>query len=76
MSRRRVVVTGLGMVTSLGVDVASTWAGIIAGKSGISNIDHFDTSAYKTRFAGLVRDFKAEDYMPAKEVRRYDTIMH
>ena len=76
MSRRRVVVTGLGMVTSLGVDVASTWAGIIAGKSGISNIDHFDTSAYKTRFAGLVRDFKAEDYMPAKEVRRYDTFMH
>jgi 3-oxoacyl-[acyl-carrier-protein] synthase II len=58
MSRRRVVVTGLGMVTSLGADVASTWAGIIAGKSGISNIDHFDTSAYKTRFAGLVRDFK------------------
>lgn len=76
MSRRRVVVTGLGMVTSLGVDVASTWAGIIAGKSGISNIDHFDTNAYKTRFAGLVRDFKAEDYMPAKEVRRYDTFMH
>ena len=76
MSRRRVVVTGLGMVTSLGADVASTWAGIIAGKSGISNIDHFDTSAYKTRFAGLVRDFKAEDYMPAKEVRRYDTFMH
>ena len=76
MSRRRVVVTGLGMVTSLGADVASTWAGIIAGKSGISNIDHFDTSAYKTRFAGLVRDFKAEDYIPAKEVRRYDTFMH
>ena len=76
MSRRRVVVTGLGMVTSLGADVASTWAGIIAGKSGISTIDHFDTSAYKTRFAGLVRDFKAEDYIPAKEVRRYDTFMH
>ena len=76
MSRRRVVVTGLGMVTSLGVDVASTWAGILAGKSGISNIDYFDASAYKTRFAGLVRDFKAEEYLPAKEVRRYDVFMH
>ena len=76
MSRRRVVVTGLGMVTSLGVDVASTWAGILAGKSGISNIDYFDASTYKTRFAGLVRDFKAEEYLPAKEVRRYDVFMH
>ncbi len=76
MSRRRVVVTGLGMVTSLGADVATTWAGIVAGKSGISNIDHFDASGYKTRFAGLIRDFKPEDYMPAKEVRRYDEFMH
>ena len=76
MSRRRVVVTGLGMVSSLGADVASTWAAILAGKSGISAIDHFDASAYKTRFAGLVRDFKPEDYMPAKEVRRYDEFMH
>ncbi len=76
MSRRRVVVTGLGMVTSLGADVNSTWAGILAGKSGISNIDYFDASSYKTRFAGLVRDFNAEDYMPAKEVRRYDIFMH
>ena len=73
---RRVVVTGLGMVTSLGADVTSTWAGVLAGKSGISNIDHFDTTQYKTRFAGLVRDLKAEDYMPAKELRRYDAFMH
>ena len=73
---RRVVVTGLGMVTSLGADVTSTWAGVLAGKSGISNIDHFDTTQYKTRFAGLVRDLKAEDYMPAKELRRYDVFMH
>jgi len=76
MSRRRVVVTGLGMVTSLGADVASTWSHILQGKSGISNIDHFDASQYKTRFAGLVRDFKAEDYLPAKELRRYDEFMH
>ncbi|HNL80313.1 MAG TPA: beta-ketoacyl-ACP synthase II, partial [Agitococcus sp.] len=75
-SRRRVVVTGLGMVTSLGADVASTWSHILQGKSGISHIDHFDASQYKTRFAGLVRDFKAEEYLPAKELRRYDEFMH
>lgn len=76
MSRRRVVITGMGMVSSLGGDVASTWAGILAGKSGVTTIDHFDASAYKTRFAGLVRDFKAEDYLPVKELRRYDEFMH
>lgn len=76
MSRRRVVVTGLGMITSLGTDVVSTWANILAAKSGISNIDHFDASQYKTRFAGLVRGFKADDYLPTKELRRYDEFMH
>lgn len=76
MSRRRVVVTGLGMVSSLGLDVNSTWQGILAGKSGVSLIDHFDASQYKTRFAGLVRGFNGEDYMPAKELRRYDEFMH
>ena len=76
MSRRRVVVTGLGMVTSLGADVNSTWSNLLQGKSGISHIDHFDASQYKTRFAGLVRDFKAEEYLPAKELRRYDEFMH
>lgn len=72
MSRRRVVVTGLGMLTGLGNTVESTWAGIIAGKSGISLIDHFDTTNYSTRFAGLVRDFDVEVYIPAKEARRMD----
>lgn len=72
MSRRRVVVTGLGMLTGLGNTVESTWAGIVAGKSGISLIDHFDTTQYSTRFAGLVRDLEVEAYMPAKEARRMD----
>jgi 3-oxoacyl-[acyl-carrier-protein] synthase II len=72
MSRRRVVVTGLGMLTSLGGTVASTWDGIVAGKSGISLIDHFDTTNYSTRFAGVVKDFDVETYMPAKEARRMD----
>ena len=76
MSRRRVVVTGLGMVTCLGKDVPTTWEGILAGRSGITAVNHFDASQYKTRFAGLVRDFNPEDAMPAKELRRYDEFMH
>lgn len=72
MTRRRVVVTGLGMLTSLGNNVASTWDGIVAGRSGISMIDHFDASNYPTRFAGLIRDFDVEPYMPAKDARRLD----
>lgn len=72
MSRRRVVVTGLGMLTPLGNTVDATWEGILAGRSGISLIDHFDTAAYSTRFAGLIRDFDIEPYMPAKEARRLD----
>lgn len=72
MSRRRVVVTGLGMLTGLGNTVESTWAGVVAGKSGISLIDHFDTTNHSTRFAGIVRDFDVEAYMPAKEARRLD----
>ncbi len=72
MSRRRVVVTGLGMLTGLGNTVESTWAGIVAGKSGISLIDHFDTTNHATRFAGVVRDFDVEASMPAKEARRMD----
>jgi 3-oxoacyl-[acyl-carrier-protein] synthase II len=76
MSRRRVVVTGLGMVTGLGADVNSTWEKILQGKSGISAINHYDLSQYKTHFAGLVRDFNAEQYLPVKELRRYDEFMH
>lgn len=72
MSCRRVVVTGMGMLTSLGNTVDSTWAGITAGKSGIALIDHFDTTNFSTHFAGLVRDFDVESYMPAKEARRLD----
>lgn len=72
MTRRRVVVTGLGMLTPLGNNVESTWEGIIAGKSGISSVEHFDASAYGTRFAGLIKDFDVEPYMPAKDARRFD----
>lgn len=75
MTRRRVVVTGIGMVTSLGNNVADTWNGIVNGHSGISLIDHFDTSNYPTRFAGLVRNFDIEPYLSGKEARRYDAFI-
>nr|WP_314579170.1 beta-ketoacyl-ACP synthase II [uncultured Pseudomonas sp.] len=72
MSRRRVVVTGMGMLTPLGNDVPSTWQGILAGQSGIGLIEHTDLSAYTTRFGGSVRGFKVEDYLSPKEARRLD----
>ena len=59
MAKRRVVVTGLGMLTPLGNDVQSTWQGLLDGKSGIQNITHFDTSKFGTHFAGLINDFDA-----------------
>jgi len=72
VSRRRVVVTGMGMLTPLGNDVPSTWQGILAGHSGIGLIEHTDLSAYTTRFGGSVKGFKVEDYLSPKEARRLD----
>ena len=75
MTSRRVVITGLGMLTPLGVDVASTWEGIKAGKSGIRNIEHFDTEPFATRFAGLVPDFDISEYLPPKDARKMDVFV-
>lgn len=72
MAKRRVVVTGLGMLTPLGNDVSSTWQGLQQAKSGIDLVTHFDTSAYTTKFAGLVKDFDAESFFPAKEAKKMD----
>lgn len=72
MSKRRVVVTGLGMLSPVGNTVESTWNALLAGKSGIGLIDHFDTSAFATRFAGLVKDFTCEDYISRKDARKMD----
>lgn len=72
MAKRRVVVTGLGMLTPLGNDVTSSWQGLQQAKSGISLIEHFDTSAYTTKFAGLVKDFDVEPYFPAKDAKKMD----
>lgn len=72
MSKRRVVVTGLGMLSPLGNDVSSTWSNILAGVSGIGPIRSFDASEYSTRFAGEVKDFDVEQYIPKKETKKMD----
>ena len=76
MSRRRVVVTGLGIVCPTGIGVAEAWGNIVAGRSGITGITRFDASAFPSRIAGEVKGFDAAKYMPAKEVRRLDTFIH
>ncbi|HCH02225.1 MAG TPA: beta-ketoacyl-ACP synthase II [Vibrio sp.] len=72
MSKRRVVVTGMGMLSPVGNTVESSWKALLEGQSGIVNIEHFDTTNFPTRFAGLVKDFDCEEYMPKKEARKMD----
>jgi 3-oxoacyl-[acyl-carrier-protein] synthase II len=72
VSRRRVVVTGLGMVSPLGNTVESTWEGILAGKSGATAIEKFDASVFATQFACQVKDFDVSPYMPVKDARKMD----
>ena len=74
--RRRVVVTGLGMITPLGSTVEKTWEGIIAGRSGIGPITRFDPTGLETTIAGEVRDFDPLQYMDRKEIRRSDRFVH
>jgi len=76
VSRRRVVVTGLGLVSPVGNTVAEGWANLVAGKSGIATITKFDHSALAVHFAGEVKGFNVEDYVPAKEAPRMDTFIH
>lgn len=75
MSRRRVVVTGLGMLSPLGNTVEDTWAGILEGKSGISEIEHFDASAFATKFCGVVKDFDATQYVDKKDLKKMDVFI-
>jgi 3-oxoacyl-[acyl-carrier-protein] synthase II len=76
MSRRRVAVTGLGLISPVGNTVASGWAQLVAGKTGIGPITRFDASAFACTFAGEVKGFDVEAYMPAKEARHMDTFIH
>ena len=74
--QRRVVVTGLGLVSPVGITVASAWENLLAGKSGIATISKFDHSGLSVHFAGEVKDFQIEDYVSAKEARHMDTFIH
>ena len=76
MTRRRVVVTGLGLVSPVGTTVAEGWGNLVAGRGGIDLITKFDASAFACRFAGEVKGFRIEDYIPAKEARHMDTFIH
>jgi 3-oxoacyl-[acyl-carrier-protein] synthase II len=72
VSRKRVVVTGLGMISSLGNTVADTWHGIVNGKSGVATISHFDASTFTTQFSASVKNLVVDDYFPSKEARKMD----
>jgi len=76
MTRRRVVVTGLGIVSPVGVGLAAAWESILQARSGIAAITRFDASTFPVRFAGEVKDFDVGHYLSAKEARRYDTFIH
>jgi len=75
-SKRRVVVTGLGCISPVGNNVADAWNALTAGKSGIATITKFDASPFSTHFAGEVKDFHIDEYIPAKEARHMDTFIH
>ncbi len=76
MSKRRVVVTGLGLISPVGNTVADGWKNVCDGVSGIATIDHFDPSAFSTRFSGSIRNFDLSPYLEPKEARKCDTFMH
>ena len=76
MSKRRVVVTGLGIVSPVGSQVETAWETILAGHSGITAIEHFDASASPVRISAAVRDFDANDYIPVKDQKKMDVFVH
>jgi len=75
LSKRRVVVTGLGIVSPVGHDIATAWAAIVAGRSGIAPITRFDTTRFPVHFGGEIRDLALDPYINAKEARRMDAFM-
>ena len=76
MSKRRVVITGLGILSPVGNDIATAWKNIVEGRSGIGPITHFDASAYATRIAGEVRDFDPTRWIAPKDVKKMDAFIH
>ncbi len=74
-NRRRVVVTGIGLVSPLGIGIEENWSALMSGKSGIGPITRFDTTAFLTKIAGEVKNFHAEDFIPKKELRKMDPFL-
>ena len=73
---KRVVITGMGMVSPLGTGVQKNWEAVIAGKSGIGRITKFDPSPFASQIAGEVKDFDPSDFMDKQEIRRFDVFIH
>jgi 3-oxoacyl-[acyl-carrier-protein] synthase II len=76
MEKRRVVVTGLGLVTPLGIGAGKSWEGLVQGKSGVRRITHFDSAGFATQIAGEVEGFNPEDYIEPKEIKKMDRFIH
>ncbi|WFE67991.1 beta-ketoacyl-ACP synthase II [Thiomicrospira sp. R3] len=76
MSKRRVVITGLGLLTPVGLNVAQTWQNIKAGKSGVAPITKFDTETFSVKFAGMMPDFDVTEYITPKEAKKMDPFIH
>ncbi len=76
MSKRRVVITGLGVISPVGIGIPTVWENIVAGKSGITKITHFDASSMASQIAGEVRDFDVTQFLSAKDARRMDRFIH
>ena len=76
MARRRVVVTGLGIISPVGIGIPEAWGSIVAGKSGITRITRFDAAKFPSQIAGEVKGFEVEKWLAPKEARRFDTFIH
>jgi 3-oxoacyl-[acyl-carrier-protein] synthase II len=76
MSKRRVVVTGMGILSPVGNDLDSSWEGIVNGRSGIGPITHFDASAFPTRIAGEVKNFDPSLWIAPKDIKKMDPFVH
>jgi 3-oxoacyl-[acyl-carrier-protein] synthase II len=74
--KRRVVITGVGLVTPLGMNAQETWRGLLDGRSGVGAISHFDASQFPTRFAAEIKDFDPSQYVEKKEIKKMDTFIH
>ncbi len=76
MTKRRVVITGLGAITPVGPNINDSWSSVLVGESGIGPIESFDISSFATRFGGPIRDFDIHDYIPARDAKKMDGFLH